>query len=266
MQHPNRQKQMLEGAYRIRANSLVELFVSHEDPIPGESELVRNGTLYRTANHNGLHVEAPHHIRHAHEWRIYTREETKADWWGVKNSVDQIWWSAGRMLSCLEWHWCRRHWTVSGNGSPHRLSRSPWCRSSERGCETLAVSTTHADRDRWAVLWGWCVRTDQNWTWAPLGLALLGASGRYISASHGWEVLGDNKRSLSGNLHLSQAKNQDSKICLWATFYRPLSGVIKLWNRCTGEASPEVQIADSSYSESMPSTAAHLWKERNTIL
>lgn len=171
---------MLQGAYQIRANSLVELLVSHCDPIPGESKLVRNGTLHRTANHNRLHVEALHHIRHAHKWWIYT--ETKASWWGVKNSVDQIWWSAGRMPSCLGWHWCKRRWTASENGSLHHLYRSPWCRSSERGCETLAVSTIHADEDRRAAVWGWCVKTDQNWTWAPLGLALLGASGRCISA------------------------------------------------------------------------------------
>lgn len=42
--------------------------------------------------------------------------------------------------------------------------------------------------------------------------------------------------------------------------------MIKLWNRYTGEAGPEVQIADSSYSESMASTAAHLLKKRRNII
>lgn len=41
--------------------------------------------------------------------------------------------------------------------------------------------------------------------------------------------------------------------------------MIKLRNRYTGEAGPEVQIADSRYSKSMASTAAHLWKGRGTI-
>lgn len=49
------------------------------------------------------------------------------------------------------------------------------------------------------------------------------------------------------------------------TFYRSFSGLIELCHWHTGEASPEVQITDSSDSERMASTAVHLWKGQNTF-
>lgn len=59
-----------------RHDSLKELLLSHCNPISGKSLPVGNVTLHRAANHSGLHVEALHHLRHAHNWGIYIGEET----------------------------------------------------------------------------------------------------------------------------------------------------------------------------------------------
>lgn len=57
-------------------DSLEELFLSHSYSVSGKSLPVGNVTLHQAANHSGLHVEALHHLGHAHNWGICTREET----------------------------------------------------------------------------------------------------------------------------------------------------------------------------------------------
>lgn len=99
---------MLQGAYPILANSLVELLFSHCDPIPGEFKLVRNGTLYWTANHNRLHVEALHHIGHADKRWVCTRgKKTRLKF---TPQIDEVWktvWASYDDLRegfCLAWN------------------------------------------------------------------------------------------------------------------------------------------------------------------
>lgn len=103
--------------------------------------------------------------------------------------------SAGRGMSCLEWCWCRRHWTASGSGSPPRLCPLPWWRSSARGCETPEDSTVLVGRGQGAKARGLCVRSGLSPTWAPRGSADQEASGLSISAERGLEVLRDKDRS-----------------------------------------------------------------------
>lgn len=69
-------------------HSLKELLFSQCNPTSGESQPVRNVALHWAANGSWLHVKALHHVRHSHNWGIYTRQETKVkvyrrDWWAV---------------------------------------------------------------------------------------------------------------------------------------------------------------------------------------
>lgn len=58
-------------------HSLKMLLLSQCDPAPGESQPVGNVALHGAANHSRLHVKTFHHIRHSHNWGIYTKEHTK---------------------------------------------------------------------------------------------------------------------------------------------------------------------------------------------
>lgn len=50
-----------------------------------------------------------------------------------------------------------------------------------------------------------------------------------------------------------------------STFDWPLSRVVELRNRYAGEASPEVQVADSGHPKGVPPAATHLKNEKNAL-
>lgn len=60
-----------------REHSLKVLLLSQRDPTPGESQPVGNVAVHRAVNHSRLHVKTFHHIRHSHNWGIYTKEDRK---------------------------------------------------------------------------------------------------------------------------------------------------------------------------------------------
>lgn len=153
----------------------------------------------------------------------------------VTREIDEVWetlWSSfgdvstGRGLSCLEWCWCKRHWTASGSGSPLHLFLSPWWRSSGRGCGTPGDSTILAGRGQRAETQGWCVRSGLSQTWAPQGSADLEAAGLCISAKHGLGVLKDKGRSSWCHLlHVFSVKKDPLK----ETCSAPFTGLSLVW-------------------------------------